>query len=65
MELHIDRSLLAPTVTSDTTEGERPRMGTTTAPYLVTELPEYFAASSATNSLDDGDTKGASGSTTL
>lgn len=65
MELHIDRSLLAPTVTSDATEAERPRMGTTAAPYLASELPEYFAAISVTSSLDDGNAKGASGSTTL
>jgi len=65
MELHIDRSLLAPTVTSDTSEVDRPRMGTTTAPYLASELPEYLAATSITSGLDDGDPKGASESATL
>jgi hypothetical protein len=65
MELRIDRSLLAPTVTSDWPEGERPRMGTTTAPYLASELPEYIAVTRITSSLDDGDRSGASHSTTL
>jgi hypothetical protein len=67
MTLRINSALLVPTVASDTRGGasDRPRMGSATAPYLASALPDYVEVVRVTTSLDAGEHRSEAVSQTL